>query len=39
MWVTGVPDGGRVIVQGQDFVSKGQKVEAVGAHELTAVAQ
>ena len=39
MWVTGVPDGGRVIVQGQDFVSEGQKVEAVGAHELTAVAQ
>jgi len=39
MWVTGVPNGGRVIVQGQDFVSEGQKVEAVGAHELTAVAQ
>jgi len=39
MWVTGVSDGSRVIVQGQDFVSEGQKVEAVGAHELTAVAQ
>jgi multidrug efflux system membrane fusion protein len=39
MWVAGVSDGTRVIVQGQDFVSEGQKVEAVGAHELTAVAQ
>jgi membrane fusion protein, multidrug efflux system len=39
MWVAGVSDGSRVIVQGQDFVSEGQKVEAVGAHELTAVAQ
>jgi multidrug efflux system membrane fusion protein len=39
MWVTGVADGRRVIVQGQDFVREGQKVDAVGAHELTAVAQ
>jgi membrane fusion protein, multidrug efflux system len=29
MWVSGVPDGARVIVQGQDFVSEGQVVEAV----------
>jgi membrane fusion protein, multidrug efflux system len=39
MWVTGVADGSRVIVQGQDFVREGQKVDAVGAPELTAVAQ
>jgi membrane fusion protein, multidrug efflux system len=29
MWVKGVPDGARVIVQGQDFVREGQLVEAV----------
>ena len=29
-------DGARVIVQGQDFVREGQKVEAVMAAELTA---
>ena len=29
MWVGGVADGARVIVQGQDFVREGQKVEAV----------
>ena len=29
MWVAGIPDGTRVIVQGQDFVREGQKVEAV----------
>lgn len=29
MWVKGVPDGARVIVQGQDFVREGQIVEAV----------
>jgi multidrug efflux system membrane fusion protein len=29
MWVAGIPDGARVIVQGQDFVREGQKVEAV----------
>ena len=39
MWVTGLAGGTRVIVQGQDFVREGQKVEPVGAHELTAVAQ
>lgn len=31
MWVTGVRDGARVIVQGQDFVREGQTVEAVAA--------
>jgi multidrug efflux system membrane fusion protein len=30
MWVGGVPDGARVIVQGQDFVREGQLVEPVG---------
>jgi multidrug efflux system membrane fusion protein len=39
MWVGGIPDGSRVIVQGQDFVREGQKVEAVAAAELTAVAK
>jgi membrane fusion protein, multidrug efflux system len=39
MWVTGIADGSRVIVQGQDFVREGQKVDAVGAQELTATAQ
>ena len=28
MWVGGVPDGARVIVQGQDFVREGQTVDA-----------
>ena len=31
MWVAGIPDGARVIVQGQDFVREGQKVVAVPA--------
>jgi multidrug efflux system membrane fusion protein len=31
MWVGGVADGTRVIVQGQDFVREGQPVEAVDA--------
>ena len=31
MWVGGIPDGARVIVQGQDFVREGQIVEAVEA--------
>jgi membrane fusion protein, multidrug efflux system len=31
MWVGGVPDGARVIVQGQDFVREGSLVEAVPA--------
>jgi multidrug efflux system membrane fusion protein len=34
MWVTGVPDGARVIVKGQDFVREGQNVEAVPAADL-----
>jgi multidrug efflux system membrane fusion protein len=29
MWVTGIPDGARVIVQGQDFVREGQRVEVM----------
>jgi multidrug efflux system membrane fusion protein len=29
MWVSGLPDRARVIVEGQDFVREGQKVEAV----------
>ena len=36
MWVAGVPDGARVIVQGQDFVREGQTVDAVEAVSLTA---
>jgi multidrug efflux system membrane fusion protein len=31
MWVAGIPDGARVIVQGQDFVREGQRVVAVPA--------
>jgi len=31
MWVGGIPDRARVIVQGQDFVREGQRVEAVNA--------
>jgi multidrug efflux system membrane fusion protein len=39
MWVSGLPDGMRVIVQGQDFVREGQKVDPVGgAAEVTATA-
>jgi multidrug efflux system membrane fusion protein len=37
MWVGGVPGGSRVIVQGQDFVREGQRVDAVPAPEQTAV--
>ena len=33
MWVSGIADGTRVIVQGQDFVREGQKVEPVAAAE------
>jgi membrane fusion protein, multidrug efflux system len=39
MWVGGIADGARVIVQGQDFVREGQKVEAVDAVEMTATAK
>ena len=31
MWLGGIADGARVIVQGQDFVREGQRVEAVPA--------
>jgi len=31
MWVGGITDGARVIVQGQDFVRDGQNVEPVTA--------
>jgi multidrug efflux system membrane fusion protein len=31
MWVGGIPDRARVIVQGQDFVREGQRVDAVNA--------
>lgn len=37
MSVGGIPSGTRVIVQGQDFVREGQRVEAVPAAEKTAV--
>jgi len=36
MWLAGVPDHARVIVQGQDFVREGNRVEAVPANELAA---
>jgi len=36
MWVSGIPDGTRVIVQGQDFVREGQQVDTVVASEITA---
>lgn len=36
MWVAGIPDRSRVIVQGQDFVREGQIVQAVPAPETTA---
>jgi multidrug efflux system membrane fusion protein len=39
MWVAGIAEGTRVIVQGQDFVREGQKVEAVTANEVTATAK
>jgi multidrug efflux system membrane fusion protein len=39
MWVTGIPDGTRVIVQGQDFVREGQKVDTVAATDVTAAAR
>ena len=31
LWVSGLPDGARVIVEGQDFVKEGEAVEAVPA--------
>jgi membrane fusion protein, multidrug efflux system len=39
MWLAGLAEGSRVIVQGQDFVREGQKVDAVPAPELTAIAK
>lgn len=39
MWVAGVPDGARVIVQGQDFVREGNLVDAVAAPALSASAE
>ena len=36
MWLAGVPDGARVIVQGQDFVREGNLVEPVPAPQPTA---
>jgi multidrug efflux system membrane fusion protein len=39
MWVTGLAEGSRVIVQGQDFVREGQNVDWAPAPELTAVAK
>jgi multidrug efflux system membrane fusion protein len=36
MWLNGVPDGARVIVEGQDFVREGQRVEAVPLKQATA---
>lgn len=39
MWVSGIRDGARVIVQGQDFVREGQKVQAVPAGAQAATAQ
>jgi len=39
MWVDGIPDDARVIVQGQDFVREGQRVEAIDAAAVTATTQ
>jgi membrane fusion protein, multidrug efflux system len=39
MWVAGVPDGARVIVQGQDFVREGQRVDAVAAATAVSASQ
>jgi multidrug efflux system membrane fusion protein len=39
MWVGGIDDRSRVIVQGQDFVREGQRVDAVPAPAMTAVAR
>jgi multidrug efflux system membrane fusion protein len=39
MWVAGIPEAARVIVQGQDFVREGQKVTAVPANLAVGSAQ
>jgi hypothetical protein len=36
MWVGGIPDNARVIVQGQDFVREGALVDPVASAELSA---
>lgn len=36
IWLSGIADGTRVIVQGQDFVREGQRVEAVDATAISA---
>lgn len=36
MWLDGIPNGTRVIVQGQDFVREGQRVDAIPATDTTA---
>jgi multidrug efflux system membrane fusion protein len=39
MWVNGIPDGARVIVQGQDFVREGEKVTPVPAAATSSTAK
>jgi multidrug efflux system membrane fusion protein len=39
MWVAGIAPSTRVIVQGQDFVREGQRVEAVAAAAAVSAAQ
>jgi multidrug efflux system membrane fusion protein len=39
MWVAGIPDRARVIVQGQDFVREGQRVEPVTAAQAVSEAR
>ena len=39
MWVSGLPDDARLIVQGQDFVRDAQVVETVKAANVEASAQ
>ena len=39
MWVAGIADGARVIVEGQDFVREGQRVEAVAANRTASAAK
>jgi multidrug efflux system membrane fusion protein len=39
MWLAGLPDGARVIVQGQDFVREGNLVDAVAVAAAEQAAQ
>jgi multidrug efflux system membrane fusion protein len=39
MWASGIPDGALVIVQGQDFVREGQRVNPVQANAAVSAAQ